>query len=54
MNAMDNRHAIEEYFAVLKECLEKHDLMVNQARFTILFDEVGVPLVHRPLYTLLP
>ena len=27
MSVMDNRHAIEQYFAVLKECLENYDLM---------------------------
>jgi len=27
MSAMENRQAIEQYFANLKECMEKYDLM---------------------------
>ena len=40
-------HAIEQYFAVLKESLEKYDLMDKPGQIYN-FDEVGVPLDHRP------
>jgi len=36
MSAMNNRHAIEQYFAVLKECMEKYDLWKRQAGSIIL------------------
>ena len=46
-SAVDNRHAIEQYFADLKECLENDDLMDKPSQIYN-FDEVGVPLDHRP------
>ena len=50
MNAIDNRYAIEQYFAVLKECLEKHVLMEKPSQLYN-FDEDGVPLDHTPQTT---
>ena len=47
MSAMNNRHAIEQYFAVLKECMEKYDLMDKPSQIYN-FDEVGVCLDHGP------
>ena len=47
MSAMANRQAIEQYFAVLKECMEKYDLMDKRSQIYN-FDEVGMPLDHRP------
>jgi len=47
MSAMENRQAIEQYFAVLKERMEKCDLM-NKPSQTYNFDEVGMPLDQRP------
>ena len=46
MNAMSNRTAIKEYFAVLKECMEKEGLLNKPAQIYN-FDEVGMPLDHR-------
>lgn len=46
MNAMSNRTAIEQYFAVLKECMEKEGLLDKPAQLYN-FDEVGMPLDHR-------
>jgi len=43
MNAMDNRHGIEQYFAALKECLEKYDLMYKPGQIY----NLGLPLDHR-------
>ena len=40
MSAMNNRHAIEQYFAVLKECMEKYNLMDKPSQIYN-FDEVG-------------
>ena len=46
MNAMSNRTAIEQYFAVLKECLEKEGLLNKPAQIYN-FDDVDMPLDHR-------
>ena len=46
MNAMSNRAAIEQYFAVMKECMEKEGLLDKPAQIYN-FDEVGMPLDHR-------
>ena len=46
MNAMSNKIAIEQYFAVLKECMEKEGLFDKPAQIYN-FDEVGMPLDHR-------
>ena len=46
MSAMSNRAAIEQYFAVLKECMEKEGLL-NKLAQIYNFDEVGMPLDHR-------
>ena len=45
MNVMSNRIAIEQYFAVLKEGLEKEGLLDKPAQLYN-FDEVGMPLDH--------
>ena len=45
MNAMSNRTAFEQYFAVMKECMEKEGLL-NKPAQTYNFDEVGMPLDH--------
>ena len=44
---MDNRHAIEQYFAILKEYVEEYDLMDKPSQIYT-FGEVGMPLDHRP------
>ena len=46
INTMSNRAAIEQYFAVLKECKEKEGLLNKPAQIYN-FDEVGMPLDHR-------
>ena len=46
MSTMDNRHAIEQYFAVLKESMEKYDLTDKPSQIYN-FDEVGMPGVYR-------
>ena len=43
---MSNRITIEQYFAVLKECMEKEGLLNKPAQIYN-FDEVGMPLYHR-------
>jgi len=47
MSAMENRQAIEQYFAVLKKCMEKCDLMDKPSQIYNL-DEVRMPLDHWP------
>jgi len=47
MSTMDNRHATEQYFAVLRECLENNGLMDKLSQIYN-FDEVSVPLDRRP------
>ena len=44
---MDNRHAIKQYFAILKEYMEEYDLMDKPSQIYN-FGEVGMPLDHRP------
>ena len=46
MNAMSNTTAIEQYFAVLKECMEEEGLLNKPAQIYN-FDEVGMPLDHQ-------
>ena len=43
---MSNRTAIEQYFAVMKECMEREGLLDKPAQIYN-FDEVGMPLDHR-------
>ena len=47
MSAMDDRGAIENYFKVLKEVLDKHALLEKPAQIYNV-DESGIPLDHRP------
>ena len=47
MKATDNRHTIEQYFTILKECMENYDLMDKLGQMHN-FIEVDVSLDHRP------
>ena len=47
MTAMENREAIEDYFRLLKETLEQHDLLDKPGQIYNV-DESGMPLDHRP------